>query len=107
MGCEYSSWIKRRIEECKFKENEDFVVFIKSDGNSLGGRPRKEIFISLDTAKHLAMLERSEVGKAVRQYFIEYEKQARAVLPTGLQAQIGAAVAEAMKPTLLLTRYER
>ena len=34
-----------------------------------------EYFITIDIAKEIAMLERNEIGKKVRKYFIECEKQ--------------------------------
>jgi len=100
VGKDYSTWIKKRIEECNFKENEDFVVFTQTGENPLGGRPAKERFLSLDMAKHLAMLEKNHQGKKVRTYFIEHEKQSRAIMPPSLQAQVSAAVAKAMEPML-------
>lgn len=87
VGKDFTTWVKKRIEECNFKENEDFVVFTQTGENPRGGRPASTYFLTLDAAKHFAMLERNEVGHAVRTYFIEHEKQAKAMLPAGLQAR--------------------
>ncbi|WP_415519305.1 MAG: antA/AntB antirepressor family protein [Desulfovibrio aminophilus] len=100
VGKQFATWITERIEQCNFKENEDFVVFPGTGKNPLGGRPVKDYFISLDMAKHLAMLQRSEVGKYVRTYFIEHEKQSRAIMPPSLEAKVAAAVAKAMAPMM-------
>ena len=99
VGRDFTTWISGRIKDCNFKENEDFVVCSPKLGSKIGsgGHNRDDYFISLDMAKHLAMLQRSEVGKTVRTYFIEHEKQARAIMPPSLQAQVAAAVAEAME----------
>jgi len=97
---QFGNWIDQRIEACGFKEGVDYVVFNGEVKNPRGGRPLKERFISLDMAKHLAMLEKNLQGKKVRTYFIEHEKQARAIMPPSLQAQVAAAVAEAMKPVM-------
>jgi len=78
---DFTNWVKDRLESCMFKENEDFVVYAKSGENPCGGRPSSEYFLTLDAAKHFAMLERNDQGFKVRQYFVEFEKQAKKTLP--------------------------
>lgn len=70
---DFSNWIKRRLEETDAVENVDFIVFTKNGENSNGGRPQVEYILSTDIAKEIAMLERNEIGKKVRRYFIEAE----------------------------------
>lgn len=77
VGRDFSNWIKDRIEDYGFVENQDFVVFAKFGENSNGGRPLKEYAISIDMAKELSMVERNEKGKLARLYFIEMEKKAK------------------------------
>ena len=43
------------------------------------GRKAFEYILSLDCAKSLAMVQRSEKGKQIRRYFIEVEKQFKAI----------------------------
>ncbi len=80
---DFSNWITNRISDCGFVKDEDYLeVFNNSIVNSswskpLGGRPRKDYLLSLDAAKHLAMMERNEAGKHIRAYFIEVEKDWR------------------------------
>lgn len=69
---EFVNWIKNRIEEYGFTEAADFLTILSK---STGGRPRTDYFVSLDMAKQLAMVERTEKGKQARLYFIECEKQ--------------------------------
>ena len=74
---DFSTWIKNRINEYGFIENQDFAVSHKKMENPQGGRPSIEYYISLDMAKELSMVERNEKGKQARQYFIECERKLR------------------------------
>lgn len=74
---DFSMWIRRRLDETDAVENVDFIVFTKNGENSNGGRPQVEYILSTDIAKEIAMLERNEIGKRVRRYFIEFEKAHR------------------------------
>lgn len=85
---EFSHWIKRRISQCKFEENFDYVVFVKKDENLKGGRPTTEYLISVDMTKHLGMMERNDKGHEIRKYYIEQEKLARDTF-AGVQLEIG------------------
>lgn len=70
----YRLWIERRIGESEAVEGEDFeAVQICAPS----GQTQKEHIIRLDTAKEMAMLERNEIGKQVRRYFIQVEKKYR------------------------------
>lgn len=73
-GEEFAHWIKQRIEQFGFSENQDFVTYRE---NSQKGRPRIEYDLTLDMAKELSMVERNEKGKQARQYFIECERLAK------------------------------
>lgn len=71
----FSTWIKDRISQYGFVENQDFVI---ASGNSeaiRGGHNRLDYFLSLDMAKELSMVERNAQGKQARQYFIDCEKR--------------------------------
>lgn len=60
VGRDFTNWVKDRIESCMFKEDEDFVVFQETLKNPLGGRPAKDYFLTLDAAKHFAMMDKGE-----------------------------------------------
>lgn len=76
VGKKFADWIKDRIEQFVFVEGEDFTVISQFPEMGSGNRGAKiEYHISLDMAKELSMVERSEKGKKARQYFIECEKR--------------------------------
>jgi phage anti-repressor protein len=80
VGKDFSTWIKDRVEQYDFVENQDFVIDspILGNQNSRGGdRKSKEYHLTIDMAKELSMVERNAKGKQARQYFIECEKQAK------------------------------
>ena len=70
----FADWIKNRIEQYDFVENQDFTTVSKN--LEKGGRSI-DYYITLDMAKELAMVERNEKGKQARQYFIECERKLR------------------------------
>ncbi len=99
-GYHFSHWMRDRIEQHLLAEGEDFAeVFQESLKNPLGGRPATDYHLSLDTAKHLALAERTEQGRVVRQYFIEVERHARVAVGQ-LQAQVRELLAEKAQRTL-------
>ena len=66
----YKDWFPRMCEY-GFAEGQDFSSFLRE---STGGRPSIDHVVKLDMAKEIAMLQRTEKGKQVRQYFIQVEK---------------------------------
>ena len=77
---QFSDWIKAKLERLRLVENKDFITISQSCEKPLGGRPTLEYFITLDTAKHIAMMENTDRGFEVRDYFIECEKQLRQIV---------------------------
>jgi antA/antB antirepressor domain protein len=78
----FSSWFERMLQY-GFTENIDYqgCEFF----NTLANQALIDYALTLDCAKEIAMLQRSEKGKTARQYFIECEKQLRSgkfALPT-------------------------
>ncbi len=81
---QFSDWMKQRIRENGFVEGQDYAFhkIVKHVRKSLKDNKNIEIYsveytITLDTAKHLSMMERNEQGKKARRYFIEIEKEFR------------------------------
>lgn len=67
----YKDWFPRMCEY-GFEEGKDFSSFLSE---STGGRPATDHVLKLDMAKEIAMIQRTDKGKQVRQYFLEIEKE--------------------------------
>lgn len=67
----FKDWFPR-MAEYGFQEGSDFCSNLSE---STGGRPSMDYQITIDMAKEIAMIQRSEKGKEVRQYFINVEKE--------------------------------
>lgn len=70
----FSQWVEQNFKG--FEENYDFCsVVTTTQLNQYGGtKELQDYALSLDTAKHLAMMSKTDKGKEVRQYFIQVEK---------------------------------
>ena len=66
----YKDWFPRMVEY-GFTEGKDFSSFLSE---STGGRPSIDHLLTIDMAKEICMIQRTEVGKQARQYFIQVEK---------------------------------
>lgn len=67
---QFNHWIRRMLKY-GFIEDVDFWTFLTKTNS---GRPTKEYILSVDCAKSIAMIQRNEQGRKVREYFIEVEK---------------------------------
>lgn len=92
---QFSDWIKNRLQD--FAENVDFVSFTLNSEKPLGGRPSTEYLLTIDTAKHLSMMEQTEIGKKVRLAFIEAEKELRLKKQTPQVPQLPQNYIEALE----------
>ena len=67
----FSSWFERQLQ-FGFVENEDYTGCKKF--NTLANQELQDYEMSVDMAKHICMVQRTEKAKEVRQYLIELEK---------------------------------
>lgn len=66
----YKDWFPRMCEY-GFYEGTDFCSFLSE---SSGGRPAVNHQLTIDMAKQLCMIQRTEIGRKFRQYFIQVEE---------------------------------
>lgn len=73
---QWSRWYKKNIQENEFfLENNDWVVLDTMTTTEKGGQVAKNFAISLDFAKHIAMMARTEKSHEYRNYFIQCERK--------------------------------
>ena len=95
---DFTDWCKRMFEY-GFEEGRDFTSYL---GESNGGRPSKEFALTIDCAKEISMLQRTDKGKEARLYFIECEKQLSLKTPQTYLEALKALVATEEEKQLLL-----
>ena len=73
----YNDWFPRMVEY-GFTEGKDFNLLkneqVRFEGNREVTRELIDHLITIDMAKEICMIQRTEVGKRARQYFIQVEK---------------------------------
>lgn len=85
VGKDFSNWIKDQIPRGLFTEGVDYISVTKKGDeviNDLSGlRPgldyTVDYYLTLDMAKHVAMLSGTEKGREARYYFLECERRVR------------------------------
>jgi phage anti-repressor protein len=71
VGSRFNDWFNNMLKY-GFEENIDYTSFTK---NLVSGGKTKEYALTLDMAKELSMIQRSDKGKQARKYFIDCEKK--------------------------------
>jgi len=74
----FSNWMNRQLEY-------GFIEGIDYNGckvfNTLANQEVQDFVLTLDTAKEISMIQRSDKGKEARQYFIACEKRLKEIVP--------------------------
>jgi len=96
---DFSDWIKSQLRRAMLLDGRDYCAAKVSPParENSPGRPRREIFLTIEAAKHIAMLAGTARGREVRKYFLECERRAQATTaPTGRWA-IPQTLADALR----------
>lgn len=83
---DFTTWIKGRIDEYGFKKGVDFeFVENLTSPNPVSAKSRQRVehdyLSTINMAKELAMVERTEQGRAIRRYFIQCEEELQRSVP--------------------------
>lgn len=77
----YKDWFPRMCEY-GFIEGEDFCSILSE---STGGRPSTDHQLTIDMAKEICMIQRTDIGRKVRKYFINVENEYKEIKLTNLR----------------------
>lgn len=80
----FSSWMERNFQY-GFVENQDYSGC--KHFNALANQLLDDFVLTIDCAKEIAMIQRTDKGKVARQYFIECEKQLKEVKKSSYQIE--------------------
>ena len=74
---DFMDWMKIQINGARLVQHRDYEIIFPLQVENPGtiGRPRTEYLLSLDAAKHIAMISRTERGFQAREYFSECERK--------------------------------
>jgi anti-repressor protein len=82
VGRDFTTWMKQMIGY-GFGEHSDYETCSPNMGSEIhGGQNKVDYVMTLDMAKEISMLQRTEKGKQARQYFISCEKELKALTPS-------------------------
>lgn len=95
VSTKYQDWIIRRIEEYGFRDNSDYLMV--AEKKSGRGRPKKTYWLTLDMAKELSMIEKTDKGREARKYFLQCEKAAKEALQLSTQQKLLQPVARTIQ----------
>ena len=81
---DFSNWIKKRLKDGGFVLGQNYLLTktgaqvpafdppnLANQNQRVGDRRSTDYHLTLETAKHICMMERNDKGHEVRRYFIE------------------------------------
>jgi phage anti-repressor protein len=94
VGKDFSNWIKAQTDRARLVENRDYLVAQKGEQLPSGLKWLKEYYLTIDAAKHIAMMSGTDKGFDVRDYFIECERRAKS---SALTFKLPSTYSEALR----------
>ena len=73
INTKYADWFTRMCEY-GFAEPQDYFSILRNRSDGLPGKPMTDHQLTIDMAKQLCMIQRTEIGRQFRQYFIKVEE---------------------------------
>lgn len=67
----FTQWISAQIKRAELQEDRDYLTI----NQKVNRQTLKEYILTLDSAKHIAMMSQSKEAKTLRDYFIDVEKK--------------------------------
>lgn len=99
----FSTWFERQLQY-GFIENQDYVGC--KQFNTLANQELIDYALTIDCAKEISMIQRSDRGKEARQYFIACEKKLKQIVPRThlevLQSEMALLLENQRKDALLI-----
>lgn len=92
----FPTWWER-IEKTGFKENIEYLLLSQKRETNNKKNPQtkyNDYLISLDMAKEICMLQKNDIGKQFRQYFIECEKRLQEAKNKALSVPVVSSLPE-------------
>ena len=81
---DFNVWITDAIARARLAPGRDYLTYEDVVQLPSGAKYRKECALTIDAAKHIAMMSGTERGFEAREYFIECERRARDTAPRAL-----------------------
>lgn len=76
IGKDFTDWFKAQVRRGGFVEGEDYRAVLPQKGvNPLGGRPSVDFALTIDTAKHIALMSGTPKGRQYRAHLIAAERE--------------------------------
>ncbi|MDQ7982263.1 antA/AntB antirepressor family protein, partial [Paraburkholderia sp. SARCC-3016] len=76
---DFNLWIAEQIKRARLVADRDYLTYENVVQMPSGAKRRKECALTLDAAKHVAMMSGSERGFEIREFFIDREKTLAAI----------------------------